>query len=291
MVIVKISGGLGNQLFQYCFGQYLAKRLNTKVLYDIQTTKNINDFTIRAIGLTYFECQLEIALKKEIKKMKFFTGGILERLERKIAQKCPHFLKPYFVEQATHEILNSNQLKDNCYYDGYWQSYKYLVPIESIIHHEVKLKYPLQVKINDFLNEIINSQSVSIHIRRSDYITIKQNFDRFGICGKKYYENAILYIKKYFADPIFYIFSDDLDWARENFVGSQYIFVSGNNPAEDLYLMSNCKHNIIANSTFSWWGAWLNPNKEKIVIAPKKWYNDKLNNSTIELIPETWIRM
>jgi hypothetical protein len=288
---VKITGGLGNQLFQYSFGKHLAQKLNTKVLFDIQTNKSFKDFTPRKIELTFFECQIEIVSKKDKKKMKFFSYGIMERIERTIAKKYPHYFKTYFVEQATHEILNSNQLKDNCYFDGYWQSYKYLVPIESILHNELKLKYPLQLKMNDFLNEITNSQSVSIHIRRSDYITIKQNFDRFGICSKKYYENAILYIKKYFADPIFYIFSDDLDWVKENFIGSQYIFITDNKPAEDLYLMSKCKHNIIANSTFSWWGAWLNQNPEKIVIAPKQWYKGKLNETLKDLIPPEWIRI
>lgn len=291
MIIVKISGGLGNQLFQYGFGKYLAQRLNTKVFYDFQTIKNYHHFTQREIGLTSYKCQLEIASKDEINKMKFFTHGILERIERKIVKKYPILFSKYFVEQASHIITDSKYLRDNCYYDGYWQSYKYLAPIINILHNEIRLKPAYVEQKIDLINEIENSQSVSIHIRRGDYITIKQNFDRFGVCSKNYYEEAIKHLEENLTNPVFYIFSDDLDWAKENFVGSQYIFISDNNPAEDLYLMSNCKHNIIANSTFSWWSAWLNQNPEKIVIAPKQWYKGKLNETIKDLIPSEWIRI
>lgn len=291
MIIVKISGGLGNQLFQYAFGKYIASQLNTKVLYDIQTIKNFNHFTPRSIGLTFFECQIEIASKNEIKKMKLFTHGFMERIERKIAKSYPFLFSKYFVEQSSHTITNSRYLRDNCYYDGYWQSYKYLEPLISVLRNEIRLKPASQEQKTDLINEIENSQSVSIHIRRGDYITIKKNYNLFGICSKKYYTDAIQYIEGKINNPIFYIFSDDLSWAKENFNGSQYIFVKGNIPAEDLYLMSRCKYNIIANSSFSWWGAWLNTNSDKLVIAPAQWYNPKLKITTNNLIPETWIQI
>lgn len=291
MIIVKISGGLGNQLFQYYFGQYLSQKLNTKVLYDIQTIKSISNFTPRALDLSLLNFPLEIASKKDKRKINCFTSGVLDRIARKIAKKTPFLFNKYFVESSLHGTIHYNKLKDNCYYDGYWQSYKYLDPAKTIFLNANNLITSLTEGKTTLINQILNYPSISIHIRRGDYITVQKNFEYFGVCNKKYYEEAILYIIEKVNNPIFYMFTDDLDWAKENFIGSQYIFITGNNPVEDLYLMSKCKHNIIANSTFSWWGAWLNLNKDKIVIAPKKWYKGKLNSVTTDLIPSSWIQL
>jgi hypothetical protein len=291
MVIVKIWGGLGNQLFQYNFGKYLASQLSTKVLYDIQIINNHRGFTPRDLNITLINIQLEIASKEDINKMKDCTNGFLSRIERKLAQKFPHLFSSFQVESTPHNIIDSHNLKDNCYYDGYWQNYQYLMTMELIFQNEFSLKSPLSENLKESVEKIKSSQSISIHIRRGDYISIKKNYKFYGVCSKIYYENAIQFITRNLFKPTFYIFSDDLSWAKENFIGHQYNFITGNQPAEDLYLMSLCKHNIIANSTFSWWGAWLNQNAEKIVIAPKQWYNGELNKNTVDLIPSSWIRM
>lgn len=125
--------------------------------------------------------------------------------------------------------------------------------------------------------------SVSVHIRRGDYL-LRKHSKIHGLCSLEYYLQAIQFIKSKSKDPVFYFFSDDIPWARENFCNPSYKFVdcnSGSNSCLDLYLMSQCKHNIIANSTFSWWGAWLNRNKEKIVVAPSVWFNDQKKKHVI----------
>ena len=290
MIIIKIFGGLGNQLFQYSFGKYLELKLNTIVKYDIQTNKKIKNFTSRDIELQFLNISLEIATEDEIKKLKYFTSGILSRIERKIAQKLPCIIRSYFVEPSVQTIINYQNLKDNCYYDGYWQSYKYLSDIEIAPYKEISKKNFLVDKETQ-ATKILSNESISIHIRRGDYLSIKKNSEIFSVCDMSYYEKAILYITQRLPKPNFFIFSDDIDWAQRNFFGQQFYFIDGNIPSEDMHLMSLCKHNIIANSTFSWWAAWLNSNKNKIVIAPKQWYIGPLNKSTENLIPNSWIRM
>ena len=285
MIVVKISGGLGNQLFQYAFGQYAAEFLNTEVHYDIQTDKDIRNFTARSLHLTKLNLRFEYAKIEEINKIKHFTSGITERIERKIIKLFPFVNSNYIIED-----INSNiKLKNNAYYDGYWQSFKY-IPSQN--------RYFDNLNYNEFSTDFVNiikqieeSESVSLHIRRGDYLSIKKNNNIFHICSVDYYNSAICLIKNRLNNSRFYIFSDDIEWAKENFNSEEYSFISGNEPIIDVYLMSLCKHNIIANSTFSWWGAWLNNNKNKLIVAPKLWFLGPNNNLTTNLIPPSWIRI
>ena len=178
---------------------------------------------------------------------------------------------------------------------GYWQSPKYFNSIETLIRKEFTFQKPLDSKNLEILNLIKNTISVSIHIRRTDFQIINSN-DIHGFCSLEYYDEAINYIHTNVLMSKFFIFSDDINWAKENLkVPMNSYFVSGNTGEKsyiDMQLMSNCNHNIIANSSFSWWGAWLNSNPKKIVIAPKKWFSDeKMNAQTDDLIPAEWIRM
>lgn len=290
MIIVKISGGLGNQLFQYAFGQYAAKILNTTVLCDIKSDLRINNFTPRTLELLNFNLKLSLANEKDICKMRYFSTGSFQRIERKLTQLYPFINTKYKVEKNFHSEF-IHDVKDNCYYDGYWQSFKYLDLNESLLKSQIVLdKYLLKDKIG-LIDKISNSQSVSIHIRRGDYISIKVNSTIFQLCSLDYYFNAINYINSLFPNVEYYIFSDDIEWTRLHFMGDKYHFMEANEPFEDLYLMSICKHNITANSTFSWWGAWLNKNNDKIVITPKQWYVGRLNEKVNELIPEKWIKI
>lgn len=295
MIIVKISGGLGNQLFQYSFGRYLSGKFNTELKFDIQTNYTSSDFTSRSVGLGNFNINLNLATKKEIYEFKYFDNEFIARIERKLVQKLPFLNRRYVVQNLNKSQKNDQNYKNDCYYDGYWQSENYFKPIASILKQEFISNFkPILDDTNSFfLQEIRNSESISIHIRRGDYISIESNKSRFSTCSLKYYEKVINYLKDKINLPLFFIFSEDIDWVKNNFKGEHFRMVTNNSksPEIDLFLMSNCKHNIIANSSFSWWGAWLNCNKEKVIIAPEKWYNGKLNDSTMDLIPETWIRM
>ncbi len=285
MVIVKVWGGLGNQLFQYSFGKYLANKLGTTVTYDIRTTNTVKNFTQRSLLLSSFNTSLEIASDDEIDQTKFFKSPKLARAERKLAQLFPSLLTHHIVESNTPKPIADMHFRNDCYYEGYWQSYKYLAPVEALLRKEIILKGMASVAIKDEAAIMQSSPSVSIHVRRGDYLTNPYLISY----SMAYYEKAIAYFDEAVPGATFYFFSDDIDWCKENFSGSRYAFVTGHEPFEDMYLMSKCHHHIIANSTFSWWGAWLNESPGKIVIAPKKWHS-RHKEDNCELMPENWIK-
>ncbi len=286
MIIVKIWGGLGNQLFQYSFGKYLAAILGAEVKYDIQVTNTLNSFTQRDLAISFFNVEMPLATQAEVNQKKYFSNIYLARLERKIAQHFPALLKTHVVEPNEPSAFDQVQVRDNCYYEGYWQAFKYLQPVDDLIRRHCTLAQPSGQAVADMLAQITTSNSVSIHVRRGDYL----NHKYLPACSMSYYQKAMPVFTKAVDDTKFFIFTDDIAWCRENFTGPQYVFVTGNQHFEDMYLMSNCRHNIIANSTFSWWGAWLNSNPEKIVVAPELWHTKQVHK-TSDLLPESWIKI
>jgi hypothetical protein len=185
-------------------------------------------------------------------------------------------------------------LPDGIYLHGYWQSEKYFSNISEIIHREISVKSPITGRNAEIAEHIASCQSVSVHIRRADYVT-KAYTELFEPCSLEYYSAAILRLARVVKKPHLFVFTDDKAWVHENFKFSYPItFVDHNGPDknyEDLRLMSLCKHNIIANSTFSWWGAWLNSNPNKIVFAPNKWFTEIARSSPRDLIPDSWIKI
>ena len=289
MVVVKIIGGLGNQLFQYAFGKYIEKSLNIDVKYDVQTKLESSNFTKRNLDVESFEVNLPIASDKEIGACLRFRAGTLWRIERKFNQIFGKLKSKYKVQTTAHSL--EVPLKDNAYYDGYWQCYKYVDAVRELILNEIKEPKIFYEKHQHLLNQIKNSNSIALHVRRDDYINIKVNALLFEVCGMDYYDEAIKLISKNLTDPQFFIFSQDEEWVNDNFVGHQFHYIKGNPAVEDMLLMSHCKHNIIANSTFSWWSAWLNLNPDKKIIAPKKWYKGERNLETKNLIQKEWINI
>jgi hypothetical protein len=175
---------------------------------------------------------------------------------------------------------------------GLWQSPLYFAKYQDEIRKIFTIKENYIDNLDSIANDIKNSQSVSVHIRRGDYLS-KIAYRELGLTSIEFYKKSIAYMSETITNPQFYFFSDDIEWVKSEFHLPNANFVSGEktkNNIEDFYLMSQCKHNIIANSTFSWWAAWLNENPEKIVVAPIKWFN-KLRHSTKDLIPEKWIRI
>lgn len=288
MIIVKISGGLGNQLFQYSFGRYLGLQLGAEVRYDIRTSMNRPGFTDRDFGLSAFDIVPEAATSDEIRRLKRFTGGFGERLWRKAVEKMPSLCRSFVVE--SHEVPFPAE-SDECYYDGYWQYYRYAEKAGIRFPDEVTKGIESDGSTRELTARIKSTESVSIHIRRGDYISNPANARLYAECGAAYYERAAGFMAGQFNDPAWYIFSDDVEWARNTLSGISCTFIEGNSAVTDMFLMSCCRHNIIANSTFSWWAAWLNRNPGKIVVAPQHWYNGKMNEVTRELIPEEWIRL
>ena len=291
MIIVKIIGGLGNQLFQYALGRAAAYRKNTLLKMDINSFKT---YTLHKYALSNFNIIESFATEEEIRNMTN-TNGI-----KYWPSKFKHLFKPYhaksFVKESDFAFdPNIMNLPTDVYLDGYWQSEKYFYDIRNILLEDFSPLIPFDKKNRQYIESIINVNSISIHVRRRDYISNPQTFSCHGVCDKEYYKSAISFFSNKIKKPHFFIFSDDIEWTKNNFKLNypaefmDYNLINNKN-CNDLFLMSYCKHNIIANSSFSWWAAWLNRNPNKIVVAPKKWFNDP-NINTKDLIPESWLRV
>lgn len=287
MVVSRLIGGLGNQMFQYAAGRSLAVANNLDLKLDVSGFENYA--LHNGYELSLFNIQADIATYKEVSNF----VNVNSRLARFLFKKLRFKNKTHFIEKNfTYDPLFFNTKKP-VYIDGYWQSYKYFDSIKQQLKAELTPKKPL-TGLNLQLAESINKlNAVSIHIRRGDYINNPHTNKVHGFLGIEYYRNAIEIVFDKVADPYFFVFSDDIIWAKENLdLGKNATFVdhnSGQNSYEDMRLMSLCKHHIIANSSFSWWGAWLNFNSDKIVVAPKKWFSNDTNTS--DLIPDLWIRI
>lgn len=288
MIITKLSGGLGNQLFQYAIAKSIAKKRNDSFKLDISFYPKQS---LRDYELHHFNIKENIASKNEIIN---FAGNenFFFKLERKVGLK-PKRPKTFFEEKNITmfdpDVFN---YQDNLYLDGFWQNENYFKNIRSDILEDFSLKSKISEECKNSLYDIKHSNSVSIHIRRGDYIKDKHTFDVHFTCDNRYYEKSIKYIFDNVDKPIFYIFSDDIDWCKNNFSNlKNKVFIDNTkNAIEDLELMKNCKHNIIANSTFSWWGAWANTYKKKIVISPKRWFNKK-DWMDLNISCDGWIRI
>ncbi len=288
MVIVKIFGGLGNQLFQYSMGRAVGLKNGVDIKLDIT---DLEISKLRKYELSNFCINGVLATRKDIIRIKYSRLSILKRICLANLKKRPRYGKSFIPEENFHYAPQVLENKNNAYLSGYWQSYKYFENYWDRISPEFIPKNSLCNAALTYKNEISSCNAVSLHIRRGDYIT-NDNANKFhGLCSIDYYKAAIKVIKDDVLKPYFFIFSDDLDWAIENFSflkDSTFVKLPKETADyEEMFLMSYCKHNIIANSTFSWWGAWLNRNTKKIVIAPSKWFTDSEIN-TSDLIPPTW---
>ena len=267
--IVQLMGGMGNQMFQYAFGYALGAETNTKVLYDLSWFEENTNDTVREYGLDYFRANVDSVDVRDSKAAK--RRGIIREQHENIYQP------------------NLMHKRAGKYFTGYFQTEKYFEKYRPQLLQAFSLKHQLNNANKKVLKQIQKSNAVSVHIRRGDYVKFQ---DIFGLCDLSYYKRAFDYIAKHTKDPEFFVFSDDIDWVRKNLKTKYTVHIVDINRDEntccDIELMRNCKHNIIANSTFSWWGAWLNDNPDKIVIAPKQWY---ANGTPTDIIPEKWIRM
>jgi len=277
MIIVRIIGGLGNQLFQYALGQSLALKNNTELRLDISEFKT---YKRHQYCLSYFNIKDSVATKGDVLKLRLLSYFSFLNLRYKAT----------FVQESSSFDPKIINLPDNTYLSGYWQSEKYFKEIENIIKQDITLKTPASPEYNSLRTKINNINSVSLHIRRTDYFTI--GLKVFEPISIDYYQRAVAEISRQTGALELFVFSDDIEWVKQNLkISFPTTFVSGNNLKnyEELMLMSACKHNITANSTFSWWGAWLNSNPKKIVITPRRWFIDPSREK--DVIPEFWIRI
>jgi hypothetical protein len=301
MIIVQLQGGLGNQMFQYAAGRALAIRNNTPLKIDLSFLKNGElgeHVDYRNYGLNNF-CIIEDIINEEdlnrfIRKSKFFSKLKISWFNKKTGYRLP--VPKTFWQKGHGYDPEFFSLPQNSYIIGYWQNVKFFAGREEIIKQDFIFRNLPDVSNSLLLNNIKNCESVAIHIRRGDF----KNLPGLGTIDPGYYIKAINYLAENFNNPALFFFSDEMEWVKENFntikSDCTRYYVEINNltgsEADDLRLMSNCRHNIIGNSTFGWWGAWLNSNPGKIVIAPEKLFADPaIDNQLQGMIPENWIRL
>ncbi len=290
MIISQIIGGLGNQMFQYAAGRALSQQYGVPLRLDVSGFAGYGlhqGFELQRV----FNCPVETATEAEVRDIlgwQFSSGirRILARPGMKVFRRKCFVVEPHF-----HYWPEINNVPRDCYLAGYWQSEKYFADAGSDIRADFTFKSPL-TEMNAALSaEIGKVNSVSLHVRRGDYVSSNKNQAIYGACSLDYYQAAIQYISEYVEYPNFFIFSDDQAWVKDNLkMNFPCQYVDHNQGAEsynDMNLMSMCRHHIIANSSFSWWGAWLNPDPEKIVVAPKRWFNNQTDVQ--DLFPSGWV--
>jgi hypothetical protein len=255
MIISKLQGGLGNQLFQWAYAKSLSIDHNIEFFLD----------------LSFYNLQTNVTKRSyELKKFPNINAPIINT-------SVSNFIR--LTDDFHYRKTNFDVSRYSYFLDGYWQSENYFKKNEELIKKELSLS-------EEFLKKISNKDfddSVSLHIRRTDYLN---NTKIHPVQTIQYYEEALNIIGRY---QNLYVFSDDINWCKQNLFFPKMQFVEGQDNIEDLWFMSLCSNNIIANSSFSWWGAWLNNNPEKKVIAPKNWFGQYANINSSDIVPETWI--
>lgn len=299
MIISRIWAGLGNQLFQYAAGKSLAAFHNVDFKIDRRWYgMSIPGDTPRRYELEHFNLKVECASDLDMRPFPFTTipkfkwaRSFLPRWQLFLQKRSAYSLLRTYRELHFHFDPEFLKLPSNVYLVGYFQSEKYFTTIEEQIRKDFTFKSPPGLENEYLLEKIQSTPSVSLHVRRGDYVLDPRINLHHGVCDLTYYQRAIQEIEKRIKHPHFYVFSDDIPWVQANLkIGHHVDYVSHNQGAqsyEDLRLMSRCRHHIIANSSFSWWGAWLNSKTDKIVIAPGSWTNIKLDFS--DLIPSGWV--
>ncbi len=290
MIISNIMGGLGNQMFQYAMGRALSLKLETDYYVDV------SDFSRHRIHQGFeldriFNISCAIARDVDVRRL---LGWRQSALLRRIFNKLPVRLSnSTFIREPHFQYWHGSQdLPRDCYLSGYWQSAKYFEAFESTIRNDFAFMSPLSEMNSVVAEAIYLSNAISLHVRRGDY-TSKNSSAKHGLCSPSYYETAMEYMLQHTPKPHFFVFSDDVEWVKENIsFDFPHTFVTHNtgaNSFNDMRLMSMCQSHITANSSFSWWGAWLNPRKTKIVVSPKAWFAD--NTVSDDLIPPNWMRL
>lgn len=285
MIIVNLKGGVGNQLFQYALGRHLALKTGAELKLDtggLERANLVGDI-YRPFVLQAFNIKAEVATPNEVQKLKY-PYGLISKGWLYLAFKLSRDKNTLFHP----EVLDYT---DNTYLDGFWQSPLYFETIRETLLAELTLKEK-SASFMHFAEMITGCESISIHIRRGDYAKNPQVKKEFGPCSVNYYKEALAKISETILSPTYFVFSDDIAWVKENLAlpeNSIYVVDKNLRDCDELMLMSLCRHNIIANSSFSWWSAWLNQNPDKIVIAPKPWFDTVTYDKN--LIPPSWLQL
>ena len=297
MIVVRLKGGLGNQMFQYAAGRELQRRnggelaLDLTLLLDRYPRKNV---VFRDYNLDIFPIQPRFTLLSHLARhlpvpLLYMRGAsALTRLQDWVGSQ--RYISVYVGFYA--EVMEA---RGNIYLDGYWQSPKYFEGSEDVLRREFVVKQPLSPQGEQVAARMAATDSICVNVRRTDYVTVQSSIDVHGFVGKEYYERGIAAIAPRLANPHIFLTSDDVPWCKENLrfdypttvLGQEY---KGYKFGEELTLMARCKHFLIPNSSFAWWAAWLGSSQDKIVVCPKHWFRESKIDSS-DLVPPQWIRV
>jgi hypothetical protein len=288
MVIVKLRFGLGNQMFQYAVGRAVADRRGDELLLDTSLlgVPEMGGSPARQYGLDMFRISARHVVPADVQNALNQSGLVCTVTEARF---------------GFHEDILSEGLKPfrNLIIEGgAWQSERYFKHIEQTIRREFTLNQAVSLETKDVARRIQSTAAVCLHVRRADYVSSSlAAFVGLGEIGLEYYQNGVAYLTERIPGLHFYVFSDDIDWCMANLAFShphtyvRHATPSDRSTADDFYLMTQCSHFIIANSSFSWWGAWLSANPGKTVIAPRHWLKHSRLGGSGQIVPPGWIQL
>jgi len=291
MYVIRLTGGLGNQLFQYALGRRLSLLNDVPLKLDISAYAEDRQ---RTYDLKHFNICENFASPTEVADM--IGGTRLMRLMRRTLDRFQPYYRRVYVHHTQTFCFDPNmfRVRKHVYLYGTWQSEKYFTDIAEEIREDLSVKTPPDEANTVMARTIHNLTAVSVHVRRGDYVTNPTTHKHHGVCPPEYYQAAIARIAQSISQIHLFVFSDDPAWAKDNLhfdYPATYLEHNGPDKSyEDLRLLSLCQHHVIANSSFSWWGAWLCTNPHKIVVAPQTWFSG-FTGDTRDLVPETWIRL
>lgn len=292
MILVRLIGGLGNQMFQYATGRAVSRRLGAPLLLD---ASGFEHYDLRRYELDELSIEAAVAGRDDLARC-----GVVQRPPALVNRA----LKALGMQRQANVLQEASFVYDDriesvrapAYLDGYWQSERYFSGIADVLRREFALKAPVDEANNAMAARIAGAgaKAVSLHIRRGDYVNNPHTAQYHGVCSLDYYRAAVEHIAERVSDPHFFVFSDDHAWVSENFklpYATTLVDINGaDRGVWDMALMKACRHHVVANSSFSWWGAWLNPAEDKIVVAPQRWFSGA-SHDTRDLIPSAWIRL
>jgi hypothetical protein len=290
MIIVKLSGGLGNQMFQYALGRHLSIIFDLDLKLDIDTYFDVTNNEKRKYNLDIFNIEPQFATKDEVYNL---TGAAWRHQLNRITSKVNILLLRNYIKEKHFHFDNSilYHSQASLYLDGYWQSPQYFSPINNVIKKDFTFRTDVTPLSKNLENDILYKESVCLHIRRGDYLQNSMHY----VDPTNYILDAVAYMQKTIGNDMhLFVFSDDLQWCKAHLpslIAHQNItYCQTESANDDFQLMTYCKHFIIANSTFSWWAAFLGNNEHKLVIAPRNWFSDTRIVVT-DLYPFNWIKL